>query len=246
MRNSYAGAPVMEGLGRHYEIDVACRGEVHPIHSYLVDIKAIDRGVRELLVPEIEDACREFPGKSPASVLWSRARELNARLGRLVTRVRWYLTPTFSVEIDMSKPGKAILRQRFDFAASHRLNVASLSPEENARLFGKCNNPNGHGHNYLVEPSVEVDVEPHGRHALTLRQLEEIVDDVVLRRFDHKNLNLDTPEFADGRGLNPSVENIAKVVYELLAPEISRRCEGAFLRDVTVWESERTSSTYPG
>lgn len=236
----------MEGLGRHYEIDVACRGEVHPIHSYLVDIKAVDRGVREILLPEIEAACRTFPGKQPAGILWSRARALSARLGNLVTRIRWRLSPTFSVEIDMSKPGKAIVRQSFDFAASHRLNVPSLSAEENARLFGKCNNPNGHGHNYRLEPSVEVEAEPHGLHSLTLRQLEEIVDEVVLRRFDHKNLNLDTPEFADGRGLNPSVENIAKVVYELLAPEVSRRSPGAVLRDVTVWESDRTSATYPG
>jgi 6-pyruvoyltetrahydropterin/6-carboxytetrahydropterin synthase len=170
---------------------------------------------------------------------------LNERVQGLLGSVRLFLNPTFSMEIAMGDPSRALLRQRFEFAASHRLYVPSLSQEENLRLFGKCTWKNGHGHNYHVEPCIAVALDPQGRHHLTLRMLEGIVDECIIRPFDHKNLNLDTEQFSDGRGLNPSVENIAKVFFGILSPIVAQRCPGAELREITVWESDRTSSTYP-
>jgi 6-pyruvoyltetrahydropterin/6-carboxytetrahydropterin synthase len=76
--------------------------------------------------------------------------------------------------------------------------------------------------------------------------LEAITDAAVIQRFDHKHLNEDTREFASVGGLNPSVENIAKVVFDLLAPEIARASPDAQLRSITVWETDRTCATYPG
>jgi 6-pyruvoyltetrahydropterin/6-carboxytetrahydropterin synthase len=101
-------------------------------------------------------------------------------------------------------------------------------------------------HNYVFEPCVAVAVEPRGRSAFTHDDLETIASRVLVDRFDHKNLNLDTAEFRDGAGVMPSVENIAKVSFELLAPEIARSAPGARLVSITVWETDRTCCTYPG
>jgi len=137
----------------------------------------------------------------------------------------------------------ALIAQKFEFAASHRLHVASMTEEENRRAFGKCNHPSGHGHNYVFEPRVEVPVATPG--VLREGELEAIAKEAILDRFDHTYLNVDSVEFRDGSGLVPSVENIAKVFFDLLAARIDATGRGARLRDVTVWESERTSATYP-
>jgi 6-pyruvoyltetrahydropterin/6-carboxytetrahydropterin synthase len=250
-RNGYSGAPGMASwTSRHYEVLVACEGDVHPVFCYLIDIKAVDRGVRDVLVPAIARACcgtnQTRPLPHPAQLLHECLHSLNERLGGLLRSVRWFLNPTFSVEVAMSSPSRALLRQKFEFAASHRLHVPTLSEEENLRLFGKCTWKNGHGHNYHVEPCVEITLDKEGRHTLTLAKLEEIVDEALIRPFDHKNLNLDTQQFAAGTGLNPSVENIASVFFGILSPRISREIPGATLREITVWESDRTSSTFPG
>jgi len=140
---------------------------------------------------------------------------------------------------------KCIVRQQFSFAASHRLHVTELSDEENRLVFGKCNNPSGHGHNYKLETAVEIDAQPLENNNLPrpfdATELEALVRETVIERFDHKNLNADCAEFA---ALNPSVENIARVCYELLEPAVGN--EGVALREVRLWETEKTSCTYPG
>ena len=134
---------------------------------------------------------------------------------------------------------KVLVRQMFEFSAAHRLHVPGLSDAENERIFGKCNNPGGHGHNYRVEPAIAVDpAKP-----LTVDAIERITDSLVIERFDHKHLNDQTTEFAPGGGLNPSVENIAKVCFGLLQGPIGEA--GGELRAVTVWETDRTCCTYP-
>ncbi len=238
--NGYAGKPAMRGLGRWYQIDIACRGAASPETGYFLDIKAIDAAARSTAIPAIADACRRTPSAHPAGVMGRFLPALQAALGGSLHSARWSLSPTYSIEMSPNKMTTAILRQRFEFAASHRLHVPSLSAEENLRLFGKCTLPSGHGHNYVVEPSVEVALD--AREPFTLQDLERITDDRVIERFDHKHLNVDTEEFGD-RALNPSVENIARVCYELLEGPIS--ASGAKLRAVTVWETEKTSATYP-
>jgi len=168
--------------------------------------------------------------------------------------LRWNLTPYYSVEMTATAPTTVLLRQKFDFCAAHRLHAPALSPEENRKLFGKCNNPSGHGHNYQFEPCIALTLSPP--HLVTpssppfsLSDLEHLADSLIVQRFDHKNLNTDTEEFRDAApgkpgGLNPSVENIAKVCFNLLAPAL--RGQNAKLQSVTVWESDRTSCTYPG
>lgn len=231
----------MVGLGRHYELEITCQGEVRPLEGYLVDIQAVDRAARDTVIPAILHACRETPGAQPAEVLLEAVPLLQRALPATVARVRWRLSPYYSVEAEAGTMSTALIRQRFDFAAAHRLHVASLSAEENRRLFGKCNNPGGHGHNYQFEVCVEVAAGQAGR-SLSLQAIEAAAQAVVIDRFDHRNLN-DDPAFGT-QGLNPSVENIAKVVFDLLKPEVSSA--GGRLREVTVWETDRTSCTYPG
>lgn len=150
-------------------------------------------------------------------------------------------------------PSTALLSERFEFAASHRLHCPDLSDAENRRIFGKCNNANGHGHNYRIEVSVRVPVPAVGaaasagpsgsgraRAGLTLPVLEGIVARTVIDRFDHRNLNMDVAEFRD---TVPSVENIAAACHALLEHPV--REAGGTLERVTVWETDKTSATYP-
>jgi 6-pyruvoyltetrahydropterin/6-carboxytetrahydropterin synthase len=248
--NTFAAFPSMRGLGRHYEVDINCRGEIDPASGYFLNIKEIDRAVRATLIPTVIARARHAESE-PAETLREALRPLNTRLGGLVTAVRWRLSPYYSVEMSPSPttPPKpvtiALLRQQFEFAASHRLHIPSLSDAENQELFGKCNNPRGHGHNYRIEPCIEVAVPVTGKPQFNLMDLERITAERIIARYDHKHLNEDTDEFGSGPGaLNPSVENIAKVCFGLLAPDIA--AAGASLRSVTVWETDKTSCTFPG
>jgi len=252
--NTFAAFPSMLGIGRHYELDIRCRGEISPDTGYFLNIKEIDRAVRATAIPAIaRDAHRE-PGNFYGT-LRDALPALNKELAGSIASVRWHLSPYHSIEMSPPSSSKteniptdtvALLRHQFEFAAAHRLHIPSISDEANRELFGKCNNVRGHGHNYRVEPCVEVRVAAHGGEipAFTLGDLERITSEQVVQRFDHTHLNEDTAEFGSGPGgLNPSVENIVRICFDLLAPAIA--AAGATLRSVTVWETDKTSCTYP-
>ena len=128
--------------------------------------------------------------------------------------------------------------EQFEFSASHRLHCAELSDEENRKLFGKCNNPRGHGHNYVIEVTVEGQGDETGR-LTSLTELEEVVNKRLIDRFDHKHLNEDTEEF---RSLNPTVENIAQVAWNLLVDGLS----SVRLANVRVYVTPKTWADYAG
>jgi len=228
----------MVRLAPFCELRVACEGEPDAASGYLINIKKIDTAVLSGVVPRLEQRLEDatlvdlvrLAGESAAAALPVRVRAVSL-----------HPTPYLSLEADMSEgsSGMVVIRQQLEFSAAHRLHVPELSDEENRRLFGKCNNPAGHGHNYRVEPAVEVDPS----HPVPVGEIERITDEVVIERFDHKHLNEQTSEFAAGDGVNPSVENIAKVCFELLQGPIGEA--GGTLRAVTVWETDRTCCTYP-
>jgi 6-pyruvoyl-tetrahydropterin synthase len=159
--------------------------------------------------------------------------------------LRWNLTPTYSVEMEASSLSRVVMRQRFDFAAAHRLHVPGLTDEQNRATFGRCNNPSGHGHNYRIEPAVAFDAA-NTTNPFTLADLERLTHLAIIEPFDHTHLNKDTAPFAESGGLNPSVENIARVFHGLLAAAIRRERPDAELVSMTVWETDRTSCTFPG
>ncbi len=105
------------------------------------------------------------------------------------------------------------LTRRYSFPASHRLHSPELSAVENARTFGKCNNPFGHGHNYRLDVTVAGSVNPETGLILPLSKLDSLVQESVLRVFAHRNMNLDVPQFAS---LVPTTENVILVISDLL------------------------------
>jgi 6-pyruvoyltetrahydropterin/6-carboxytetrahydropterin synthase len=243
--NTFAAYPSPRGLARFYELQVRCRGDVNPATGYFINIKDIDQAVRAAALPIIADACRVQPSTDPALVLSRFLEPLSAALHNAVASVRWAITPYYSIEMTPTRPDRVLLRQQFEFAASHRLHCAHLSEADNRALFGKCNHPGGHGHNYRVEPCIDSPLSENGS-AVTLAQIEHLTARAIIDRFDHKNLNADCPEFDASRGgVNPSVENIAKVCFDRLAPEIAKAAPNARLSHITVWETDKTCCTYP-
>lgn len=106
------------------------------------------------------------------------------------------------------------LTRRYRISAAHRLHRAALSPEENARLYGKCNNPRGHGHDYALEVTVAGEVDPRTGMVMDIRVLDGLVEREILDRFDHQHLNLDVDNFRDRV---PTTENLCLEIYRLLA-----------------------------
>ena len=114
---------------------------------------------------------------------------------------------------------KVHLTRRYVFAASHRLHAPTLSDVQNRETYGKCNNPHGHGHNYVLEVTVAGEPDPATGMVLDLKELKEILRREVTDRMDHRFLNYEVPELA---GQIPTCENIAAVIWRLLEPKITR------------------------
>jgi len=124
------------------------------------------------------------------------------------------------------------LTRRYRFSASHRLDVRSFSAEENRRLFGKCNNPYGHGHDYVLDVTVEGSPDASGQ-IVNRGALDALISSKVLGRFEHKNLNIDVPELT---GVVPTTENLAAAIRNVIAQEWTLP---ARLERIRVSETER-------
>jgi 6-pyruvoyltetrahydropterin/6-carboxytetrahydropterin synthase len=109
------------------------------------------------------------------------------------------------------------LTRKIEFAASHLYHNPALSPEENRRIFGKCNNPHGHGHNYTLEVTIAGEPDPVTGMVLDLKELKEILEQEIMQRMDHRFLNY---EVAELRGQIPTCENIARLIWNLLEAKI--------------------------
>ena len=131
----------------------------------------------------------------------------------------------------------SVFRQEH-FNAAHRLNNPAWSAAENAAYFGKCNYPNYHGHNYELIVQVTGEVDPATGYVMDMKKLSDLIWEKALNKFDHKNLNLDTAEFKD---LNPSAENIAVVIHDLLRPHI----ESTNTLKIRLYETPRNFVEYP-
>jgi len=129
------------------------------------------------------------------------------------------------------------LCRKFYFNAAHRLNNDHWTAQKNHQVFGKCNNPNFHGHNYELIVKVTGEIDPETGYVMNMEDLKSIVGLLVTDRFDHKNLNLDVPEFSH---LNPTAENIAVVIHRLLRPHILKDKK----LQVVLYETERNFVEY--
>jgi 6-pyruvoyltetrahydropterin/6-carboxytetrahydropterin synthase len=124
------------------------------------------------------------------------------------------------------------------FNAAHRLHNKNWSDQKNKDVFGKCNNPNYHGHNYDLEVKVIGDCDPETGYVIDTKILSDLIKKYVLDRYDNKNLNLDTQEFKD---VNPTAENIAISIYNLLKPKLASDLE----LKIKLYETPRNFVEYP-
>lgn len=127
---------------------------------------------------------------------------------------------------------KITVSRKAHFNAAHRLHNPEWSDEKNRKVFGKCNNPNFHGHNYDLIVSVTGEANPETGYVIDMKVLKDLIKSEVETPFDHKNLNLDTEEF---ESLNPTAENIAAVIWEKLRKAI----DPALRLKITLYETER-------
>ena len=132
----------------------------------------------------------------------------------------------------------AVIRKEH-FNAAHRLCNSSWSDEKNDQVFGKCNNPNFHGHNYELFVKLIGEPDYETGYVYDMKKLSEIIREEITEKFDHRNLNQDVPEF---RELNPTAENIARIIWEKLRVRIDLKYD----LKVTLYETERNFVEYPG
>ena len=128
--------------------------------------------------------------------------------------------------------------RKANFNSAHRLNNPTFDDKKNAEVFGLCNNPNYHGHNYDLIVKLVGEVDEQTGYVFDLKILNDIIKDEIIERFDHRNLNLDTVEF---KTLNPTAENIARVIYELLRAKIDIKYD----LEITLYETPRNYVVYP-
>ncbi|TAF33931.1 MAG: 6-carboxytetrahydropterin synthase [Cytophagales bacterium] len=133
---------------------------------------------------------------------------------------------------------KVAVFRKEHFNAAHRLHNPNWDDEKNKQVFGKCNSPNYHGHNYNLIVKVWGDIDPETGYLIDIKILSDLISEHITSKFDHKNLNLDTHEFAN---LNPTAENIASVIWHILRKHLHPKYE----LKVTLYETERNFVEFP-
>ena len=134
---------------------------------------------------------------------------------------------------------KVKVSRKAHFNAAHRLYRPDWDFERNQEVFGKCNNPQYHGHNYELIVSVTGPIDPETGYVIDMKNLKDLIKSEVEAHMDHKNLNEQVPEF---RELNPTAENIAVVIWNRLRPHISKDCD----LEICLYETPRNFVTYTG
>ena len=246
--NSLSSKPAAEGLAVFFEVSVELVGAVEPTTGFVVNVLDIDKMVREYVVPIFSERIRSDFRNGKHISLSDIAELLKSSRGRLankfetarVNKLSLSLNPFRKVAVDCEETGEECkmiyFSEKFEFAAMHRLWNDDFSQSRNFEVFGKCANPAGHGHNYIVEVTVKTPAE---RGEFRIADFERTVDDNLIKLLDHKNLNVDVAEFGK---TNPTVENLAVFAWNRLVGKFG----AAALHCVTVWENDRTCSSYLG
>lgn len=245
------------GRGHDYLVELTVGGDINPNTGMVLNIKDVDAVLKAKVVRPLDGRLldievgvfRDIPPtqENLARFLWDECRPGFAAPSRLA-RVTLWPTATVRAEIStLDTPEDApmlTVTRTYDFSASHRLHSKTLSEEENAEIFGKCNWENGHGHNYDVEVTLAGDPDPQTGQLFDGGTLDRIVEEAVLKPYDHKHLNYDTQDFRD---LNPTSENVTQVIWDNLAARLSREDLGAArLYRVAVRETARNYFEYYG
>lgn len=240
--NSWAGWPSAVGLVPYLRLRLTVAGEPDSHTGYLCNIHTLDELIRREAIPRAasELHCRGWH-LSAEQLLVAVWRHVRAHTPPPATaqRMELLVTPFLRYAVTREHATMVTLTQQFEFSAAHRLHVSSFSDEENRQIFGKCNNLHGHGHNYIVEVTVAGEPDPQTGAVLPLPEFEQIVATHVIEPLDHTHLNRQVAAF---ERCNPTVENIARVVWDLLADRV---CP-ARLSNVRVYETQKTWADYGG
>ncbi len=223
--------------GHNYQLWVTASGEVESENGMVVNIKTIDEFLQNNIVKlfdqkSINDEVAEFRSlPSIENLLAWFAKTCSNLPGQVqLTHLKLEETPDFYGEWN-SEPPMISLTRKYEFAASHRLHVESLSEAENVALFGKCNHIHGHGHNYELEVTVTGEPDPVTGFVCPLDELDSVVQREVVSRYDHKNLDKDIPELL---GKNTTSEIVVQAIFNRL-----KSCVPAKLVRVRLYETAR-------
>ena len=228
--------------GHNFILDVTVEGEIDPTHGMVVNIKRIDDVLRDRIVSQfdqrsINDQIPHFANRAPslenllAYIQAELAQPDTLPLEVALAGIRLEEMPGFYGELEQ---GKMTLTRTYEFAASHRLDSPHLDPATNLDLFGKCNNPAGHGHNYVLEVTVEGSPDPRTGMMVDLGELDRVVEEEVVGRYDHKNLNEDIPEFA---GKTTTSEVVSQEIFNRLNSKL--QALNSKLSRIRLWETAR-------
>jgi len=243
-----AGARTL-GHGHDYILEATVEGSVDPRTGMVMNIKELkDRmigvGLHGIAGRMLNDEVAELHDRVPTlenllGVLWARLAGTRWPHGVRLERLALWENEELGAEYEGKGDRSMRLMRVYDFCAAHRLHSAALSDAENVRVFGKCNHANGHGHNYTVEITVEGVPDSRTGQVVPLGELDALVEREVLQPFDHKNLNVDLPDFASE---NPTAENIARAIWRRL----EHKLPAGRLRRVRLVETPRNAAEYYG
>lgn len=228
--------------GHNYVLEATVEGTVDPVTGMVVNIKTIDdlldgRIVAQFDQKSLNDEVPHFRAHAPTVenlLLYVRDALGPLPAGTELVALRLYETPLLWGDLNKSGNDWTMTFTRsYEFAASHRLHNPDLPDAKNVELYGKCNNPAGHGHNYVVEVSVEGAVDPKTGMMVDLMALDEAIRDLVAEKYDHKNLDVDLPEFA---GKVTTSEVIVEQIWKALDGRLPAK-----LSKVKLYETPRSS-----
>ena len=241
--NPYACKPSGQGLSIFLELGVTLNGLVSKDTGFVVNVCDIDQCVRKHIVPVFTDRiCNQYSRHKDLSYhdlsnLLRISKDLVAhcfgpdRLQRLTLK----LNPYKNLAISCQGIVMFFLSEKFEFAAMHKLWNTTFSERQNEAVFGKCANPTGHGHNYIIEITLKTDEASN----IDSIEFERTISTYLIDELDHKNLNEDVPYF---QRHNPTMENIAHYAWD----QLSTHMKSDTLYCITVWESDRTQCRFYG
>jgi 6-pyruvoyltetrahydropterin/6-carboxytetrahydropterin synthase len=243
--NSYCSKPCGEGLSIYFSLLTELEGRVNNDTGFVVNVTEIDKAVRAKAVPVFEERIRKSFGNGEGVSYFDLYEMLKKSWGLIssefgenkLTKLVLSINPFRKLSIDSEDSKVFYYSEKFEFAATHQLWNEKFSEEENYDRFGKCANPNGHGHNYIAEVTVKKPAG-NGDQGWT-EKFEKIVDENLISVVDHKNLNEDVEAFSDK---NPTVENITSFAWDKLKGKFGV----AELSSITIWETDRTYCAYSG
>jgi len=233
--NTYAANPPWAGVGPVLCLAAIVESPIDLSTGMMVNIKDVDRILRKTAFEVFTHAPGANKSTGIGNLLLDCYRQCaQAFSPRTLLSLQLSPSPWARFEIHQKEIPMVRMSLRFEFAAAHRLHCENLDQSRNLELFGKCNSPNAHGHNYELEVVLAGKPDPSTGLVLPIGEFQQIINTHVIREFDHKHLNLDCPEFAN---LNPTVENIAQVIFDKLHKAFHAPAE---LKGVRVWETPKT------